>query len=175
MNNKNSGARPHEADSLDLAAAVEQFVAQGGIIKVVSGDEQETSTLDTDNARSKDEHLATENTEKVELLKALVAKGAGFSALQYSLRMNKKEIKQLAVEHGVKIMFSRPINEVSNRHRSDTSDVDDVVAGHAMHYSSLGYTAPEIAKILDLNVRQVWNIGKAYRFEFKTDENEPSP
>ncbi|MET0610067.1 MAG: hypothetical protein ABWZ39_02270, partial [Pseudomonas caspiana] len=107
MNNKNSGARPQEADSLDLAAAVEQFVAQGGIIKVVSGDEQETSSLNTDNARSNDEHLMTGNTEKVELLKALVAKGAGISALQYSLRMNKKEIKQLAVEHGVKIMFSR--------------------------------------------------------------------
>jgi hypothetical protein len=104
-----------------------------------------------------------------------VAKGAGINALQYSLRMNKREIKQLAIEHGIKIMFSRPISEESSRHRPDTSDIDDVVAGHAMHYSSLGYTALEIAKILDLNVRQVWNIGKAYRFEFKTDEHEPFP
>jgi hypothetical protein len=175
MNNKNSGVCPQETASLDLAAAVEQFVAQGGIIKIVSGDEQETLTLNPCIAKSNDPPLRTDSTEKLELLKALVAKGAGINALQYSLRMNKKEIKQLAIEHGIKIMFSRPLDEGTSRHRHDTSDVDDVVAGHAMHYSSLGYTALEIAKILDLNVRQVWNIGKAYRFEFKTDENEPSP
>jgi hypothetical protein len=36
-----------------------------------------------------------------------------------------------------------------------------------MHYSSLGYTVPEIAQVLDLSVRQVWDIGKAYRFQFR--------
>jgi hypothetical protein len=37
-----------------------------------------------------------------------------------------------------------------------------------MHYSTLGYTVPEIAQLLDLSVRDIWNIGKAYRFEFKS-------
>lgn len=175
MNNKTSSARPQETDTLDLAAAVEKFVARGGVIDVLSEDEHRSSTVRTDIPLSTDEYSEPESSEKLELLKALVAKGAGISALQYSLRMNKKEIKQMAIEHGVKIMFSRPITEVSKGHRSDTSDVEDAVAGHAMHYSSLGYTALEIAKILELNVRQVWNIGKAYRFEFKTDENDPSP
>lgn len=44
-----------------------------------------------------------------------------------------------------------------------------------MHYSSLGYTAVEIAHLLDLTVRQVWNIGKAYRFEFKQRKDGHTP
>jgi hypothetical protein len=47
------------------------------------------------------------------------------------------------------------------------STVDDVAAGHAMHYSSLGYTAAEIAQLMGLSVLEVWQIGKAYRIEFK--------
>jgi hypothetical protein len=46
--------------------------------------------------------------------------------------------------------------------------LNDATAGHAMHYSALGYTVPEIAQLLGLSVRDVWDIGKAYRFEFKT-------
>jgi len=43
-----------------------------------------------------------------------------------------------------------------------------------MHYSSLGYSAPEIAQILGLTTREVWNIGKAYRFEFKREKDDAS-
>ncbi|POY82082.1 hypothetical protein BKM09_005555 [Pseudomonas amygdali pv. morsprunorum] len=59
--------------------------------------------------------------------------------------------------------------------RHDTTDIDDVVAGHAMHYSALGYTAAEIAQVLDLSLRQVWNIGKAYRFEFRQQRDSDTP
>lgn len=175
MNNKISSACHQDADSLDLAAAVEHFVAQGGVIDIVSQAAYQTVTLSTASSTSHPEVAAFEKPEQLETLKALVAKGAGINALQYSLRMNKKDIKQLAAEHGVKIAYSRPISETGRAHRSDTSDVDDTVAGHAMHYSSLGYSAPEIANILGLSVRQVWNIGKAYRFEFKINEGDPSP
>ncbi|WP_122666143.1 hypothetical protein [Pseudomonas viridiflava] len=175
MNTKTSSACLKDADSMDLAAAVEQFVALGGVIDIVSGDEQHALTGSKESAVPPDESTPPEKLTKLEHLKILLAKGAGISALQYSLRMNKKDIKQLAIENGLKITFSRPISEISRAHRAETSDIDDTVAGHAMHYSSLGYTAPEIARILDLSVRQVWNIGKAYRFEFKTDEHDPIP
>ncbi|WP_099270589.1 hypothetical protein [Pseudomonas sp. ICMP 561] len=175
MNNKISSACPQEADSLDLAAAVEHFVAQGGVIDIVSQAAHQAATLSTASTTPAPEIAAVEKPDKLDTLKALVAKGAGINALQYSLRMNKRDIKQLAAEHGVKIAFSRPVNETGRAHRSETSDIDDTVAGHAMHYSSLGYSAHEIANILGLSVRQVWNIGKAYRFEFKINEGDPSP
>jgi hypothetical protein len=105
---------------------------------------------------------------KLEQLKGLVAKGAGVSALQYSLRMNRKEIKRLASENGLKIHFSRPVRGSRILRSRDSTTIDDTVAGHAMHYSTLGYTVPEIAQLLDLSVRDIWNIGKAYRFEFKS-------
>lgn len=175
MNHKISSVCPQDSDALDLAAAVEHFVAQGGVIDIVSQAEHQTSSVSTATAKSEAEHAALEKLGKLELLKALVAKGAGINALQYSLRMNRRDIKQLAAEHGVKIAFSRPLNETGSTHRSEVADVDDTVAGHAMHYSSLGYSAPEIANLLGLSVRQVWNIGKAYRFEFKINEGDPSP
>lgn len=37
-----------------------------------------------------------------------------------------------------------------------------------MHYSALGYTVPEIAQLLGVGIRDIWDIGKAYRFEFRT-------
>lgn len=174
MNNKIFSACPKNTDALNLAAAVEHFVAQGGVIDIVSQSEHQPPTLSPPHAPSDDENAAFEKRAKLELLKALVAKGAGINALQYSLRMNRRDIKQLAAEHDVKIAFSRPLSDTGKAHRSEASDVDDTVAGHAMHYSSLGYSALEIANILDLSVRQVWNIGKAYRFEFKTPEGDPS-
>ncbi|WP_243245490.1 hypothetical protein [Pseudomonas maioricensis] len=174
MNTKTSSACLKDADSMDLAAAVEQFVALGGVIDIVSGDEHGALAGSQESAALHDENKPPEKLSKLEHLKILIAKGAGISALQYSLRMNKKDIKQLAIENGLKITFSRPVGETSRAHRAETSDIDDTVAGHAMHYSSLGYTAQEIASILDLSVRQVWNIGKAYRFEFKTDDRDPA-
>jgi hypothetical protein len=41
-----------------------------------------------------------------------------------------------------------------------------------MHYSSLGYSALEIAQKLGLSVRQVWKIGQEYRFEFKQNPDD---
>jgi len=75
----------------------------------------------------------------------------------------------------VKIAFSRPINEIKREALQDPMEIDDLVAGHAMHYSSLGYTAVEIARLLDLTVRQVWDIGKAYRFEFQQRGDDDTP
>ena len=88
--------------------------------------------------------------------------------------MNRKDIKQLAVQHGVKIALSKPLGSTHRLRGYATADVDDVVAGQAMHYSSLGYSAPEIAQILGLTTREVWNIGKAYRFEFKREKDDAS-
>ncbi|MFK3797822.1 hypothetical protein [Pseudomonas sp. NPDC088444] len=157
--------------ALKLEEAVEAYVAKGGIISVVPEGETRHSNWE---AQPTDESLtdATHAHAKIEQLKGLVAKGAGVTALQYSLRMNRKEIKRLASENGVKIHYSRPVRGSRPQRSRDTLAVDDTVAGHAMHYSALGYTVPEIAQLLELAVRDVWNIGKAYRFEFK---NAPKP
>lgn len=172
MNSKTLSTPAHEGDSLDLSAAVEQFVADGGVINIIHGGEHLTAVL---NKTPQNENTGDEKHEKLELLKSLVAKGAGISALQYSLRMNKKDIKQLASEHGVRIEFSRPVSETRKVHRHEAYDIDDTLAGHAMHYSSLGYTAPEIAKTLGTSVREVLNIGKAYRIEFRKPKNDDLP
>ncbi|MBD8491657.1 hypothetical protein [Pseudomonas syringae] len=167
MNNKPSRSATRSATPLDLKAAVEEFVAQGGVIAVIADG---TSSVRPDSASEQEQNTREPELDlqaKLELLKGLVDKGAGMSSLQYSLRMNKKEIRQLALAHGLKINFSRPVAEGSCQARAEALDVDDVLAGHAMHYSALGYTVPEIAQILGLNTRQVWNIGRAYRFEFR--------
>lgn len=171
MNNKTPKPSLKESDDLDLSAAVELFVARGGVIDIVSG----THGLSPVSNALSPPLPESSNPEKLELLKSLVAKGAGISALQYSLRMNKKDIKQLATEHGVKIELSRPLNNIRRAHRDEAIDIDDTVAGHAMHYSSLGYTAPEIARVLELSLRQVWDIGKAYRIQFKHKEDDTAP
>lgn len=174
MNNKSlySASRQHAA--VDLSAAVEEFVSQGGVISVIpDGEVAETAAL------YRTEVPATQSAEaeatKLDLLKELVAKGAGVSALQYSLRMNKKEIRQMATSNGVKISYSRPVKQIKREALIADSAVDDVVAGHAMHYSSLGYTATEIAQVLGLSVRQVWDMGKAYRFEFRQNRDKERP
>ncbi|MFJ4144252.1 helix-turn-helix domain-containing protein [Pseudomonas sp. NPDC089734] len=175
MNNKSSHSSSHNTTPLDLSAAVEQFVAQGGVIAVIPDGETAESPMHLVAEETPVIEPDLEKSSKVELLKSLAAKGAGVSALQYSLRMNKKDIRQLAMENGVKINFSRPIKEPKKETHYDTADIDDAVAGHAMHYSSLGYTVPEIAQLLDLSIRQVWNIGKAYRFEFKQYRDGDTP
>lgn len=167
---KKTGVYPATRYSpLKLAEAVEAYVAEGGIINVVP--EGETRLCPTETRQPiEDVDSDSQLSAKIEQLKGLVAKGAGFSALQYSLRMNRKEIKRLASEHGVKILYSRPVRGARSPRGRDPVTVDDAVAGHAMHYSTLGYTVPEIAQLLGLSVRDVWNLGKAYRFELN---NEP--
>ncbi|MFJ3482077.1 hypothetical protein ACIPL1_01710 [Pseudomonas sp. NPDC090202] len=169
MNKKTgvSSAASHR-EHQELADAVEQFFAQGGVIDVVP--EGESAELAVELAIEPD-HEA-QMYAKLEQLKGLVAKGAGVSALQYSLRMNRKEIKRLASENGLKILYSRPVRGLRSARSREVATVDDVIAGHAMHYSTLGYTVPEIAQLLDLGVRDIWNIGKAYRFEFKNPQKK---
>ena len=174
MNKKTNLCPTDHPDILDLAAAVEQFVAGGGVIDKIPIGESCTKVPPPALSASDAHDNQNSGAEKLELLKELVAKGAGFSSLQYSLKMNRRDIKKLAIEHGVKITFSKPLGKTQRISRYDTSEVDDTVAGHAMHYSSLGYSALEIAQILELSVRQVWNIGKAYRFEFKQSKDETS-
>ena len=172
MNNKSSHSISHDPNTIDLTAAVEQFVAEGGVIDVIPEGESAESSIEPGAMPAGPPTPEADIHSKVEQLKGLVAKGAGVCSLQYSLKMNKKEIRQLATEHGVKIAFSRPIKDIKKEARHDASEVDDVVAGHAMHFSSLGYTAQEIANMLELSLRQVWNIGKAYRIEFKQSNKD---
>ncbi|MCL6308591.1 hypothetical protein QQL38_19960 [Pseudomonas syringae] len=167
MNTKYARTRSSTPTASDLTTAVEAFVASGGVIAVIP--EGETAGLATpSSARTQpaEEHRL-ELAGKVQQLKYLAAKGAGFTALQYSLRMNKRDVRRLATENGVTINLSQPLRTPSREALDDVTDIDDVVAGHAMHYSALGYTASEIARILDLSLRQVLGIGKAYRFEFR--------
>lgn len=171
MNNKSSYSTSRHSTAVDLSAAVEEFVSQGGIISVIpdGGIAEAPAPYGVEPPTEPGSEI---ETTKLDLLKELVAKGAGVSALQYSLRMNKKDIRQMATSNGVKISYSRPVKQLKREALMDTSSVDDVVAGHAMHYSSLGYTAAEIAQVLGLSVRQVWDIGKAYRFEFRQNREK---
>lgn len=169
MNRKVSLSSSHTAESLKLSRAVQMYIAEGGVINVVqdgeSGEYNAGPTiLETPEPEADAEVLMK---AKVELLRGLVAKGAGVSALQYSLKMNRRDIKRLATENGLTIRFSQPVLGANLAEKKETGSVDDVVAGHAMHYSSLGYTAPEIAQLLEISIREVWRIGKAYRIEFK--------
>lgn len=167
MNDKTSRSVAKIPTPVDLITAVEDFVANGGMIAVIpDGETAEFPGIPVEPLIGETDTYV-EKIAKIELLRSLAAKGAGVSALQYSLRMNKRDIRQLAIENGVKIISSRPVSQIRREHRHDPTEVDDAVAGHAMHYSSLGYTAPEIAQVLGLSLRQVWDIGKAYRFEFK--------
>ena len=168
MNKKTRTPPSHDTERLQLSTAVQLFVAQGGVINVVrNGESGERSAVAFNEALEQEADVDELLKTKLELLKGLVAKGAGVSALQYSLRMNRKDIKRLANEHGLTIRYSQPVRGTRSTRPREMATIDDVVAGHAMHYSSLGYTAPEIAQLLGLSVRDVWNIGKAYRIEFR--------
>jgi len=169
MNKKTCTTSLHDSESNKLSTAVKLFVAEGGVIDIVQSGESGESVsgpaiLETPEPEADADVLMK---TKVELLKGLIAKGAGVSALQYSLRMNRKDIKRLAQENGLTIRYSQPVRGHRPGRQKESVASDDVVAGHAMHYSSLGYTAPEIAQLLGLSIRDVWNIGKAYRIEFK--------
>src|ERR1700712_4867245 len=174
MTKKNAASPVIAHEHHEIAKAVEQYVAQGGVINVVrEGESREANVEAEKKAQALD--ADAQLSARIEQLKGLVAKGAGVSALQYSLRMNRKELKRLASENGVKIRYCRPVRGSRASRGRDAATVDDIVAGHAMHYSRLGYTVPEIAQLLDLSVRDVWNIGKAYRFEFKSASQVGSP
>ncbi|MBP1139134.1 hypothetical protein ACTACN_22835 [Pseudomonas syringae] len=168
MNTKYARTRSSMPTASDLTTAVEAFIARGGVIAVIP--EGETAELAAPSSprtkRAAEQRL--EVAGKVQQLRYLAGKGAGFTALQYSLRMNKRDVRRLATEHGVTINLSQPLIVPRSEALDDVTDIDDVVAGHAMHYSALGYTASEIARILDLSLRQVLSIGKAYRFEFRS-------
>jgi len=167
MTNKGPRSPSSSIDELDLATAVEQFIQQGGIINVVPHGQTAEAPMEPQIIPGIETELEEDKTKKLELLKNLVAKGAGVSALQYSLRMNKRDVRRMAGENGLKISYSRPIRGIRNDKKTDPTTIDDEVAGHAMHYSNLGYTALEIAQKLNLRVRQVWQIGQDYRFEFR--------
>ncbi|WP_397451691.1 hypothetical protein [Pseudomonas sp. NA-150] len=166
MSNKESHPASKSANELDLTSAVEHFIQQGGVIHVVPAGESGELVNEAPTSRP-DTELEDERLKKLEQFKSLVAKGAGVSALQYSLRMNKRDLRRMAGENGLKISYSRPIRRSRNEKARTTETVDDELAGHAMHYSSLGFSALEIAQKLNLSVRQVWEIGRDYRVEFK--------
>lgn len=165
MTKKTRLSKAAPVDPLQLAIAVEQYVARGGVIRLVP--EGESAEL----AESQHAAQDVDPEARLDLLKGLVAKGAGVSALQYSLRMNRKEIKRLATENNVKIHYSRPVRGLRTSRQKDKCVLDDTAAGHAMHYSTLGYTVPEIAQLLKISVREVLNMGKAYRFDFMKTRN----
>lgn len=175
MNSKTSSSSPRLLHPADLTAAVEQFVAQGGVIDVIHAAPNSPSSPAPSVGPPSSNDIESLTADRLLLLKELVAKGAGISALQYSLRMNKRAIKQLAIDHGIKIAFSRPVLDIKRAAKDSLSDIDDVTAGHAMHYSSLGYTVHEIARLLGLSDRDVWNMGKAYRFEFRQNKDSDTP
>ena len=158
-------------DTQELTYAVERYVAQGGVISVVPEGESRQAQGELQTVTQEADPEAQMGA-KLEQLKGLVARGAGVSALQYSLRMNRKDIKRLASENGLKIRYSRPVRGLRASREKQASEIDDVIAGHAMHYSTLGYTVPEIAQLLGLAVRDIWNIGRAWRFEFKNPDKE---
>lgn len=175
MNNKSSYSSHKEIADFDLSAAVRDFVDRGGVIARIPDGGTAESAATPQPPEGVGTDADAERSGKLELLKELVAKGAGVSALQYALKMNRKEIRQLAVKNGITITFSRPLKSDRKNALGNLNEVDDVVAGHAMHYSSLGYTVPEIAQILGVTIRQVWDIGKAYRFEFRQIQERDIP
>ncbi|MDU8501888.1 hypothetical protein RYB01_22245 [Pseudomonas syringae] len=175
MNTRYARTRSSVPTAAELIAAVETFVAKGGIIAVIPDGEMAGASSLSSTATAPALPHGLEHAGKLEQLRYLAAKGAGFTALQYSLRMNKKDVRQLATENGVTIAVSQPVLTTRREARHDITDIDDVVAGHAMHYSALGYNASEIAQVLDLSLRQVWSIGKAYRFEFRQQRQNDTP
>jgi hypothetical protein len=167
MNNKTPSPSSLSMPELDLTSAVERFIQQGGVIHVVPVGETAEFPSELSRAAKNDIETEEDGHKKVELLKSLVAKGAGVNSLQYSLRMNKKDIKRMAREQSLKISYSRPVRIARSETTRDLDRVSDETAGHAMHYSGLGYNVVEIAQQLRLTVRQVWKIGRDYRFDFK--------
>lgn len=168
---------PHKPLDLDLDLAIDDFLKRGGTIDRVQGGVCDQVPPDTGDQAMAAEEEEQERTRKTELLRELITKGAGICALQYSLKMNKNEIKRMARENGLKIVQSRSLHitrKYRTAHSTSAEFAQDAIAGHAMHYCALGYTAIEIAQKLDLTVRQVCELGKNYRFELnhRTDHQD---
>ncbi|NWA01523.1 hypothetical protein [Pseudomonas gingeri] len=172
INKQKNNYKPH-----DLEFAISEFIKRGGAIESASAKETIRDNCETLIPAEKQIDTKEEYARKVELLKNLITKGAGISALQYSLKMNKGEIRRIAQEQGLRIPHRRPLS-TTRKYRSTLSEpadslADDVIAGHAMHYAALGYTAMEIAQALELTVRQVWELGRSYRFELRHHRDDP--
>ncbi|WP_040070341.1 hypothetical protein [Pseudomonas batumici] len=168
---------PQRNLDLDLDLAIDDFLKRGGTIDRVQGPVCAQALVETGNHLTAPEEEEQERTRKTELLRELITKGAGISALQYSLKMNKSEIKRMARENGLKIVQSRSLHLTRKYRAAQTATAEfaqDAIAGHAMHYCALGYTAIEIAQKLDLTLRQVCELGKNYRFELnhRTDNRD---
>ncbi|NWA27065.1 hypothetical protein HX870_25215 [Pseudomonas gingeri] len=168
---------PNKPLDLDLDLAIDDFLRRGGTIDRVQGPVCEQAPAETGDHSPLPEEEEQERTRKTELLRELITKGAGICALQYSLKMNKNEIKRMARENGLKITQSRSLHltrKYRTSHSATAEFAQDAIAGHAMHYCALGYTAIEIAQKLDLTVRQVCELGKNYRFELnhRTDNRD---
>ena len=160
---------------LDLTNASERFLQEGGVINVVPLGETAEFSKDASLPMKTSIEIYDERIKKNALLKCLVAKGAGVNSLHYSLRMNRKDIKRMACEQGLKISHSRPVRAARNETTIQPESISDETAGLAMHYSSLGYNVIEIAQKLGLSVRQVWRVGQEYHFEFRqTSDRETS-
>ena len=175
MNNQHPRSSSASTPELDLINAVEHYIRQGGVINVVPLGETAESPTELALTTRTDAETEEDNCKKVELLKTLIAKGAGVNSLQYSLRMNRKDIKRMAGEQGLKILYNRPVRAARSVTTKEPDSLSDETAGLAMHYSSLGYSALEIAQKLRLSVRQVWRIGQDYRFEFKRTKDRSVP
>lgn len=94
--------------SIELQGAIEAYLKAGGVIHHISIGVSGAGSAPWKH-EGEVEDIETTRARKAEHLKELVAKGAGISALQYSLRMNKRELRRMAVEQNVKIPYSRPI------------------------------------------------------------------
>lgn len=162
----------------DLGLAVEAFLKNGGKIQNIPQGESGSNTAVTEliDATLAQEEMDSHAIKKAEQLKELIAKGAGISALQYSLRMSRKELRLMAKEQGVAIPYSRPILGVRtnrNQKRANTPKITtDELSGLALHYSLLGYSALEIAQELNVSIRQVWEIAKDCKFELKNHSDK---
>lgn len=171
INKENNHCKPHE-----LELAIREFIKRGGTIDAATQKEPGENIRTTPKLSENTAETTEEYTRKVELLRELITKGAGISALQYSLKMNKDEIKRMAREQGLKITYRRPLCPARKYRTTQpapgAAPHDDVVAGHAMHYAALGYTALEIAQTLELSVRQVWELARNYRFELRHQREE---
>lgn len=176
MKNAKINKESNHCKAHDLELAISEFIKRGGTIETSAKRELPKNNQSAMEASENSTEAEDDYTRKVELLKDLITKGAGIYALQYSLKMNKDEIRRMARDQGLKIVHRRPLATGRKyRHLLPTtgdSQDDDVIAGHAMHYAALGYTAQEIAQTLELSVRQVWELARSYRFELQSQREE---
>lgn len=157
-----SSISPQAVSSNDLLAAVEEFIAHGGIIHVIPDGKPSSACVNETPAAP-----GPESNERVEQLKSLLARGAGFSSLQYSLKMNRQEIRQLAQENGLKIPWRRPVIQ-RRESKDELLGERDRLAGDVMHHASMDLTLREIAETLGITTIVARNIARDYRITVRT-------